>query len=169
MGFRGEAYPLFGNGEYFKGLQNLKDHYSKVNEDGLIYEMIKICSSGDFEMKTLMLTIMILWSPFFAEAAITIECSTSGDALGVVQIIESRGENVIKVTYSNDESETWKLENINSKKTESKILIGSKKPGAIFGGAFSDSVLLVLDEGNRSAHLAANGKVYILNCAPIRK
>lgn len=117
-------------------------------------------------MKLLLTFLLSISASAFASEKLVLLCSTPGDALDAVQLIQSGDKSLIRISYLNDTSEDFVIEtslkNIAAKKADT--LVGTNDKSIEFGGAVSDAVLLRVLPGQKRAVLASGGTVFKMNC-----
>jgi hypothetical protein len=117
-------------------------------------------------MKLILSLLLALSANAFAAEKLVLMCSTPGDALDAVQLIQAGDKALIRVSYLNDTFEDFVIEtnlkNIVAKQADT--LVGTTSKSIEFGGAVSDAVLLRVMPGQKRAVLASGGTVYKMNC-----
>ena len=111
--------------------------------------------------------LLLLMLSFTAQAEIKVlSCSTAGDAVGEVVLIESKQGNRIDVHDLNDSVTRYKVKRSykHIKAGDSDTLVGEGTQSIAFGGAVSDAVLMRIFKGSKGARLAVNGVVMFLKC-----
>jgi hypothetical protein len=95
-----------------------------------------------------------------------LSCSTAGDAVDEVALIEGEQGNRIEVRDLNDGVTGYKVKRDfkHVKENDSDTLIGMGAQSITFGGAISDAVLMRVFKGGKEARLAVNGVVMFLKC-----
>lgn len=95
-----------------------------------------------------------------------LSCSTDGDAVGEVALIESEQGNRIDILDLNDSVTRYKVDRSfkHIKENDSDTLIGEGAQSIAFGGAISDALLMRVFKGAKEARLAVNGVVMFLKC-----
>ncbi len=104
----------------------------------------------------------------FASEKIVLSCTTPGDALSSVDLVEAKdGRALMKIHRMDDSTETFSLDRNfrNVKASTSDTFIGTKESSIAFGGAISDAALLRVLDGAKAARLAVNGVVYVMTCS----
>lgn len=117
-------------------------------------------------MKFLVLALTLISFNAFATEVVVLECTTPGDALDAVQLIEKGNKSILRILTLAETKHDYVLNrNLkNIKKGAADTLIGTSKKSIEFGGAVSDAVMIRVFPGQREARMAANGTVYFLNC-----
>lgn len=119
-------------------------------------------------MKTLHLSLALLLTavPLLANAGVVLTCSTAGDALDYVEFVQASNGSFIKIHGLDESVDTYKIRSsLNSiARGDSDTLIGQKSSSLQFGGSITDSVLVRITDGQKTAFLARGGVVYTLNC-----
>jgi hypothetical protein len=117
-------------------------------------------------MKLILSLLLAMSANAFAGEKLVLMCSTPGDALDAVQLIQAGDKSLIRVSYLNDTFEDFVIEtnlkNIVAKQADT--LVGTSSKSIEFGGAVSDAVLLRVMPGQKRAVLASGGTVYKMNC-----
>ena len=113
----------------------------------------------------LFLVLSVLSIAVQAETKV-LSCTTAGDAVGEVVLVESRQGNRIDIHDLNDTVTRYKVKRSfkHIKANDSDTLVGEGAQSIVFGGAVSDAVLMRVFKGNREARLAVNGVVMFLKC-----
>ena len=93
-------------------------------------------------------------------------CSTPGDALDDVQLVETSRGAVIRISQMDESIEEYAIRSSlkNIAKGDSDTLIGVAANSEEFGGAVTNAVLIRVLPGQKSAFLAKDGLVFTLNC-----
>lgn len=102
-----------------------------------------------------------------AQAAAVLTCTTPGDALSEVRLIENaRGEGSLIISKMDQSEVKLKIEGSISKiKNGSAVtLIAAKDLDASLGGEIQNAAMIQVLSGQSSAKLAFNGSVFVLNC-----
>jgi hypothetical protein len=117
-------------------------------------------------MKVSLFAIAILTMTTTSFAKTVLTCSTPGDGLNDVQIVSGNPGKLI-ISYLNDTEESFILgaSTKNLEKGDSDTLVAAKDFDNAFGGAIAEAALICVLPGQKSARLATNGVVYLLNCS----
>jgi hypothetical protein len=117
-------------------------------------------------MKIISLLLLTLSVNAFASEKKILVCTTPGDALNAVELIQTGKKNIIRVSSLDDSSEDFisRSSFANIVKKEADTLVASTNKSIEFGGAVTDSVLLRVLPGQTKAYLAKDGVVYYLTC-----
>ena len=117
--------------------------------------------------KIVMFVLAMLTLGMNANARTLLECTTVGDALSSVQVIETSRGPAIRVIDLDNSVTQYKImmgDLTKIRNGRSDTLIGAKNPDQVFGGAIMDAALMRVFPGQKEAYLSANKSVYILNC-----
>ena len=113
----------------------------------------------------LLVSCFLLSFPLWAETKV-LSCSTVGDAVGEVVLIETGKGNRIDIHDLNDSVTQYKVKRSykHVKAKDSDTLVGEGAQSIAFGGAISDALLMRVFKGGKEARLAVNGVVMFLKC-----
>jgi hypothetical protein len=117
-------------------------------------------------MKTLVLAMMTLAS-MTAHAATLMNCTTPGDALSSVEVIEnSNGLSTLAITLMDGSVKRLKMISNTSrlKAGSSTTLIAARNPDSAMGGEILNAAMLQILPGQKKANLAYRGSVFVLSC-----
>lgn len=97
---------------------------------------------------------------------VVLSCSTVGDAVGDVVLVEMVHGNRIDIHDLNDSVTTYRVKRSykHIKRNDSDTFVGVGEKSIEFGGAVSDSLLLRVFKGNKEARLGVSGMVMFLKC-----
>lgn len=112
--------------------------------------------------------IAFFLTAFTAKADVVLRCVTQGDALNDVELIERvNGEPTLKVSYVDETQESWWLMSSlkNIKEGRPDTLIAAKDPNEVSGGGIPNAAMLRIFPGQKTARLAVNNRVFILQCS----
>ncbi|MBA2404394.1 MAG: hypothetical protein H0V66_06455 [Bdellovibrionales bacterium] len=117
-------------------------------------------------MKKVIIVMLLLSTQAFAAAKTILTCTTPGDALSALEVVENGAKSVIKIHYMDDSTKVFKLNSslANIKAGKSDTLVAAVDLDAVYGGSISDAILMRIFPGQKEARLGANSQVYFLNC-----
>jgi len=118
-------------------------------------------------MKTPILMLMAM-SSISAQAGTLLTCTTPGDALSEVKVVESaKGAATLLITLMDQSEEKFSIDGSMSKmkKGAPATLIAAKDFDAAMGGEIQDAAMLQVLPGQKAANLAYRGSVFVLNCS----
>ena len=113
------------------------------------------------------IVMLSVFATLSANAGVVLQCTTPGDALNDVQLIDNGAKApTLNVSFLDDSVVSMVISSSlkNIKAGDSDTLIAAKDLDNVFGGGIADAALLRVLPGQKSARLAMNGMVYILNC-----
>ncbi len=102
-----------------------------------------------------------------AQAAAVLTCTTPGDALSEVRLIENaRGEGSLVISKMDQSEMKLKIEGSMSKikSGSAGTFIAAKDLDASIGGEIQNAAMIQILPGQTTANLALNGSIYVLNC-----
>lgn len=117
-------------------------------------------------MKFIIFALTLMSLNAFAAEKQVLACSTPGDALDDVKFIQKDGEALIRISQMDESIEEYVVRSSfkNIVKGDSETLIASAANSEEFGGAITNSILIRVLPGQKSAFLAKDGMVFNLNC-----
>lgn len=119
-------------------------------------------------MKNLLMAsaFIIATGSAFAADKVVLNCTTPGDALSSVELVEKSSEALVVVRGLDDSVKKFNIRSSlkNIVKGDSDTLIATSKKSIDFGGATSDAVLLRVLPGQKKALMAMGGAVYTMDC-----
>jgi hypothetical protein len=121
-------------------------------------------------MEIVMKKIVFLWIAFTSvssHAATLLTCTTPGDALSEVKVVEnSKRVSSLVITLMDGTTQKMKVLSGSTrlKKGSSSTLIASRNPEAVVGGEIQNAAMLQVMPGLKKANLSFRGSVFFLNC-----
>ena len=109
---------------------------------------------------------LLIWSLTVQADTFVLSCSTVGDAVGEVVLIETVQGNRIDIHDLNDSVTSYSVKRSykHIKRNDSDTFVGVGEKSIEFGGAVSDALLLRVFKGNKEARLGVSGMVMFLKC-----
>ena len=110
--------------------------------------------------------LLIGSSTAFAGEKVLLSCTTIGDALSSVDLVQnSKGVQSVRITELDLTSKKYRTSTLfNSKSSLSQTLVGYRNAEDVYGGEMRNAILLQVNAKGRSALMAHRGSVFYLNC-----
>lgn len=118
-------------------------------------------------MKKILSTLLVLTSlSSFAADKTVLSCTTPGDALSSVEIVQkTKTEFVIKIHDMDDSTSVFKVDGkFSNSIQQGQVLIAAKDFDNAFGGAVMDALMINISSDRKSAKMAQRGSVYFMTC-----
>ncbi len=117
-------------------------------------------------MKFFILALALISLNAFSADKEVLACTTAGDALDDVKFIQTDKMEVIRIYQMDESVEEYEVRTglRNLAKGDSDTLIASAANTEEFGGAMTNSILIRVLPGQKTAYLAKDGMVFTLNC-----
>ena len=112
--------------------------------------------------------LLVALTSFSAQAATLLTCTTPGDALSEVSLVEnSKGVTNLVITLMDGSIKRMKLISSTSrlKAGSSTTLIAARNPESAVGGEILNAAMFQVLPGQKSANLSYRGSVFVLNCS----